>query len=202
MDTSGATTAEASTTAVACIPTGGGACGWSRARARANATYASFVRSAATGTATSSAAITADARVAASALAYLGLLKKETSPGPADSRDATRVISMSPSPSRRQPRRSASSRSVKAGGVYHAPSRLALRRTACGVLRRRERVGHHARDKQRQILEPQPHRDVETRGSRASPDSCSAPRSSDNGVLAVMCQITEFRPCRAPRHDR
>ena len=50
-----------------------------------------------------------------SAAAYLGLAKKVRSPAPASSIPATRWISMSPSPSRRQPRRSAMSRSFKNG---------------------------------------------------------------------------------------
>jgi len=80
-------------TAVTCTPAGGGDCGWSSASARANATYGSRVRSAAPGTATSSAAMTADARVSASALAYLGLLKKEMLPGAAVHDPVNQVIS-------------------------------------------------------------------------------------------------------------
>ena len=49
----------------------------------------------------------------ASSAAYFGLAKKVRSPGPASSMPATRRISMSPSPSRRHPRRSAMSRSFK-----------------------------------------------------------------------------------------
>ena len=61
---------------------------------------------------TRSPTMTADARVVSSAAAYLGLAKKLTSPGPGRSSPAMPVISMAPSPSRRQPRRSASSRSL------------------------------------------------------------------------------------------
>src|SRR2546422_4467716 len=56
--------------------------------------------------------MTADARVDGSTLAYLALARKVMSPGPAASSVATRVISMLPSPSRRQSRRSASSLSL------------------------------------------------------------------------------------------
>ncbi len=62
-----------------------------------------------------SPAMTADAPVCFSAAAYLGLLKKVRSPAPASSIPATRWISMSPSPSRRQPSRSDRSRSFKDG---------------------------------------------------------------------------------------
>ena len=51
--------------------------------------------------------MTAEARVARSSWLYFGLVKKVRSPGPASSMPATRWISISPSPSRRQPRRSA-----------------------------------------------------------------------------------------------
>src|SRR5437762_4379933 len=56
--------------------------------------------------------MTAEALVDGSALAYFALARKVMSPGPAASSVATRVISMLPSPSRRQSRRSASSLSL------------------------------------------------------------------------------------------
>src|SRR4029079_13734914 len=62
--------------------------------------------------------ITADAAVFFSSRAYFGLVKKVRSPGPAPSIAATFLISISPSPSRRHPRRSASSFSFKMTEVY------------------------------------------------------------------------------------
>ena len=70
----------------------------------------------------SRATITADARVVASCGAYFALATKVRSPGSACSMPATRTISRSPSPSRRQCSRSAISRSFKAF-IMTAPAR-------------------------------------------------------------------------------
>ncbi len=84
------------------------------AAAQANARYGSRARSIAHGAgAASSATMTAEARVAATCDAYLGLARNDRSPGPAASSVATRPISIEPSPSSRHPRRPASSRRVK-----------------------------------------------------------------------------------------
>ena len=81
--------------------------------ARANARYGSRVRSIAHGAGGASSLQRGRPRPAscASAVSYFGLARKVTSPGSASWMPATRTISISPSPSRRQARRSASSRS-------------------------------------------------------------------------------------------
>src|SRR4051794_39823616 len=76
----------------------------------ANTRYGSAVRSIGHGADGASLfRITAAARVRRSAGAYLGFAKNVRSPAPACSRPATPRMSTLPSPSRRQPRRSASS---------------------------------------------------------------------------------------------
>ena len=69
--------------------------------------------------------ITADAAVVLSSRAYLGLVKNVRSPATASSMAATRVISISPSPSRRHSRRSAISLSFKMREVYPVASATA-----------------------------------------------------------------------------
>src|SRR5262245_31665234 len=85
--------------------------GANKPTALANARYGSAVRSTASrGAAASSRSNTADARVVARAGRYLEFATNVRSPVPASSMPATRTISISPSPSRRQASRSASSR--------------------------------------------------------------------------------------------
>src|SRR5262245_39096890 len=86
--------------------------GANKPTALANARYGSAVRSTASrGAAASSRSSTADARVVARAGRYLEFATNVRSPVPASSMPATRTISISPSPARRQASRSASSRS-------------------------------------------------------------------------------------------
>src|SRR5688500_10041157 len=108
IDASAETCAREWTTAVGCTPGAGRHCSAKTSTACAKARYGFFARSIAHGAASaSSPRMTAPAFVARSAGAYLLLAKKVTSRGPADSIPATRSMSMVPSPSRRQPRRSA-----------------------------------------------------------------------------------------------
>src|SRR5262245_52400668 len=93
------------------MPGAGVHCGANRPTARAKARYGSAVRSTASrGAAASSRSSTAEAPVVASAGRYFELATNVRSPGPASSMPATRTISISLSPSRRQESRSASSR--------------------------------------------------------------------------------------------
>src|SRR5690606_37958422 len=105
------------------MPGAGRGAGARIATASAQARYGSRVRSIAHGAAfVFSSTMTAEARVVGRRAAYLGLARNVTSPGPASSREATDRMSMVPSPSRRQPSRSASSASFTAAGVYTRPS--------------------------------------------------------------------------------
>src|SRR6185369_12436128 len=92
------------------MPGDGFHCGANNPTALANARYGSAVCSTASrGAAASSRSRTAEARVVASAGRYFELATNVRSPGPASSMPATRTMSISPSPSRRQASRSASS---------------------------------------------------------------------------------------------
>ena len=81
--------------------------------------------------------------------AYLGLAKKVRSPGPASSMPATRWISISPSPSSRQPRRSAMSLSFKTRSIRGSTGGS---RTIRSSLRSARKTG--------EVLEPETQRDV------------------------------------------
>src|SRR5690606_10226673 len=105
------------------MPGAGRGAGARIATASAQARYGSRVRSIAHGAAfVCSSTMPAEARVVGRRAAYLGLARNVRSPGPASSREATDRMSMVPSPSRRQPSRSASSASFTAAGVYTRPS--------------------------------------------------------------------------------
>src|SRR4029079_9770151 len=145
--TSFPSTASGAITADGCTPVTGRSSRAKIASASANERYGCGERSIAHGaTSASSARMIADARVCCTAGTYFGFARNVMSPGPAASTPATRTMSREPSPSRRQPSRSASSESFTEwkGRAGRTISRAR---------------GGHAVDERRQMLEAERRRD-------------------------------------------
>ena len=153
---------------------------------------------------TPSGAITADARVVGSFEAYFGFARNVRSPGPASSRPATRVTSIAPSPSRRQPRRWASSASVMRRKQYHPPPNARCARgygwQAIPRYLRRPRATRFtcaARCASPSRV-PTASRRLRHSGPPAARICRISARSDDRRVL----HFTWFRPWRAPFHEK